>query len=71
MYQSIGVNHWEAINMSLINKYGIQKKISIVVPTLNETPNIKYVFSNIPEFVDEIVVSDGNSTDGTREEIQK
>ncbi|MCE8426169.1 MAG: glycosyltransferase family 2 protein [Candidatus Methanoperedens sp.] len=57
--------------MSLINKYGIEKKISIVVPTLNEGPNIKHVFSNIPEFIDEIVVVDGNSTDGTREEIKK
>jgi glycosyltransferase involved in cell wall biosynthesis len=57
--------------MSMINKNGIEKKISIVIPTLNEGPNIKHVFSNIPEFVDEIVVVDGNSTDGTREEIKK
>lgn len=51
--------------MSLVNKYGIEKKISIVVPTLNESKNIKFVFSNIPEFVDEVVVVDGNSIDGT------
>lgn len=57
--------------MSLIDKYGIEKRISIVIPTLNEGPNIKNVFSNIPEFVDEILVVDGNSTDGTREEIKK
>jgi len=57
--------------MSVINNYGIEKRISLVVPTLNESRNIKHVFSNIPEFVDEIVVVDGNSTDGTREEIKK
>jgi glycosyltransferase involved in cell wall biosynthesis len=57
--------------MSLINKYGVEKRISIVVPTLNECPNIKDVFSNIPEFIDEIVVVDGNSNDGTRDEIKK
>ena len=57
--------------MSLVNKYGMEKRISIVVPTLNEYPNIKHVFSNIPEFIDEIVVVDGNSTDGTRDEILK
>jgi glycosyltransferase involved in cell wall biosynthesis len=57
--------------MSLINKYGVNVRISIVVPTLNECPNIKHVFSNIPEFIDEIVVVDGNSTDGTRDEIKK
>ena len=57
--------------MSLKDKYGYQKNISLVVPTLNEALNIKEVFSNIPEFVDEIIVVDGNSTDGTRDEILK
>lgn len=57
--------------MTLLNKFGIMKRISIVVPTLNESKNIKYLFSNIPEFIDEIVVVDGNSTDGTRDEIIK
>ncbi|NJD51857.1 MAG: glycosyltransferase family 2 protein [Candidatus Methanoperedens sp.] len=57
--------------MSLIDKYGMEKRISIVIPTLNEGPNVKHVFSKIPEFIDEIVVVDGNSTDGTREEIKK
>lgn len=57
--------------MSLINKYNEIKKISVVIPTMNESKNIKEVFPNIPEFVDEIVVVDGNSNDGTREEIRK
>ncbi len=55
--------------MSLKDRYGYQKNISLVVPTLNEALNIKEVFSNIPEFVDEVIVVDGNSTDGTRDEI--
>lgn len=57
--------------MTLFNKFGNMKTISIVVPTLNESKNIKYLFSNIPDFVDEIVVVDGNSTDGTRDEVIK
>ena len=57
--------------MSLKDRYGYQKNISLVIPTLNEVLNIKEVFSNIPEFVDEIIVVDGNSTDGTRDEILK
>lgn len=57
--------------MSLVSKNKQIKQISVVIPTLNEAPNIKDVFSNIPAFVDEIVVVDGNSTDGTREEIIK
>ncbi len=57
--------------LSVVNKHGMEKKISVVVPTLNEAMNIRYVFSNIPGFVDEIVVVDGNSSDGTREEIKR
>ncbi|HWQ96169.1 MAG TPA: glycosyltransferase family 2 protein [Candidatus Methylomirabilis sp.] len=57
--------------MGVINKKKQKKTVSIVMPTINEAGNIKEVFSNIPEFVDEIIVVDGNSTDGTREEIIK
>lgn len=57
--------------MSVVNKNQQKKKITIVIPTINEVENIKEVFPNIPEFIDEIVVVDGNSTDGTREEIMK
>ena len=57
--------------MCVVNKNQKIKKITIVIPTINEAENIKEVFPNIPEFVDEIVVVDGNSTDGTREEIMK
>jgi glycosyltransferase involved in cell wall biosynthesis len=57
--------------MSVVNKNQQTKKITVVIPTKNEAENIKEVFPNIPDFVDEIVVVDGNSTDGTREEIIK
>ncbi len=57
--------------MSLTNKYGEVKNVSLVIPTLNEGSNIKEVFPYIPEFIDEIVVVDGNSADRTRDEILK
>jgi len=51
--------------------YNQVKTISVVIPTLNEVENIKHVFPNIPDYIDEIVVIDGNSQDGTKEEILK
>ena len=40
-------------------------RISVVVPTLNEAKNLPHVLPNIPSWVDEIVLVDGNSTDDT------
>lgn len=57
--------------MSLLNTQGEEKRISVIIPTLNEVSNIKYVFPHIPHFIDEIIVIDGGSTDGTRKEILK
>ena len=43
------------------------KKISVVIPTLNEAGGIRRTMELVPKFVDETVVVDGNSTDRTRE----
>lgn len=51
--------------------YNDEKRISVIIPTLNEAENIKYVFPNIPQFIDEVVVIDGGSVDGTIDEILK
>ncbi len=40
-------------------------RVSIVMPARNEAPNLPHVFARIPEDIYEIVVVDGNSTDGT------
>jgi glycosyltransferase involved in cell wall biosynthesis len=42
-------------------------KISLIIPTRNEESNISQILDLIPEFVDEIFVVDGNSTDKTIE----
>jgi glycosyltransferase involved in cell wall biosynthesis len=39
--------------------------VSVVIPTLNEADNLKHVLPRIPNWVDEILIVDGHSTDGT------
>lgn len=40
-------------------------KISVVIPCFNEEHGIKHVLTTMPDYVDEVVVVDNNSTDGT------
>jgi glycosyltransferase involved in cell wall biosynthesis len=44
---------------------GIVLKVSVVIPTLNEAENLPHVLPRIPGWVDEVVLVDGGSTDGT------
>lgn len=39
--------------------------VSVVVPTLNEAPNLPHVFERLPDGVHEVIVVDGHSTDET------
>lgn len=41
------------------------RRITVVIPCLNEEKGIRKVLSRTPSFVDEIIVVDNNSTDGT------
>jgi glycosyltransferase involved in cell wall biosynthesis len=45
-------------------------KISVVVPTLNEEPNLPFVLPGIGAWVDEVILVDGRSTDRTLEVAQ-
>ena len=42
-----------------------QPTVTVVVPAMNEAPNIGWVISRIPDYVNEILVVDGYSTDDT------
>ena len=44
--------------------------VSVIIPTFNEVDNLKYILPNIPNDY-EIIVVDGNSTDGTLLEAQR
>jgi len=41
--------------------------VSVVIPALNEAENLRHVLPRIPSFVDEVLLVDGYSTDGTVE----
>src|SRR3990172_2047626 len=41
------------------------RKISVVIPCYNEEKGIRKVITKLPDFVDEIIVVDNNSSDGT------
>ncbi|WP_313811096.1 glycosyltransferase family 2 protein [Glutamicibacter sp.] len=40
-------------------------KVSLIIPTLNEAENLNLVLPTIPSIVDEVVIVDSESTDGT------
>lgn len=42
-------------------------RVSLVIPTLNEAENLKWLLPRIPPWVHEIIIVDGRSTDGTVE----
>ncbi len=42
-------------------------KITVIIPCLNEEQGVERVLKSMPEFVDEVIVVDNNSTDKTSE----
>jgi glycosyltransferase involved in cell wall biosynthesis len=46
------------------------QKITVIIPCLNEERGIEKILQAMPEFVDEIIVVDNNSTDRTAEVAQ-
>lgn len=47
-----------------------EPRVSVIVPTFNEAENLPYVFERMPLNVYEVIVVDGNSTDGTVEQAE-
>ncbi|MGW1319083.1 glycosyltransferase family 2 protein [Streptomyces sp. NPDC002426] len=43
----------------------IAPPVSVVIPAMNEAKNLPHVFSTLPDWIHEVVLVDGNSTDDT------
>ncbi|WP_443079198.1 glycosyltransferase family 2 protein [Streptomyces sp. NBC_01498] len=43
----------------------IAPPVSVVIPAMNEAENLPYVFKSLPDWIHEVVLVDGDSTDGT------
>ncbi|MEV4290093.1 glycosyltransferase family 2 protein [Nonomuraea bangladeshensis] len=39
--------------------------VTVIVPAMNEADNLPHVFATLPEWIDEVILVDGNSTDDT------
>jgi glycosyltransferase involved in cell wall biosynthesis len=45
----------------------ITPRVSVVIPAMNEAENLPYVFKSLPDWIHEVVLVDGKSTDDTVE----
>ncbi len=52
---------------SIVSHLPKRPRVSVVIPTLNEAENLPYVLSQLSNDVYEVILVDGNSTDGTIE----
>lgn len=46
-------------------------RVSVIIPTLNEAENLKTLLPHIPRWIDELVIVDGRSTDGTVDVVRE
>jgi glycosyltransferase involved in cell wall biosynthesis len=56
------------VTIDLVAEEAIEQsvaRVSVVIPTLNEERNLPHVLERIPEWVDEVLIVDGLSTDDT------
>ena len=49
----------------LVERRRVSPNVSVVIPTLNEAENLPHVLTRIPDCVNEVILVDGHSTDGT------
>ncbi|WP_217624005.1 glycosyltransferase family 2 protein [Streptomyces sp. TRM64462] len=50
---------------AITSHLAITPPVSVVIPAMNEAENLPYVFKTLPDWIHEVVLVDGNSTDDT------
>jgi glycosyltransferase involved in cell wall biosynthesis len=53
--------------VSISREAALSLNVSVVIPVKNEAANLPYVFNTIPDWISEVVLVDGRSTDNTAE----
>ena len=54
-------------HLQVAGSLAIAPSVSVVIPAKNEARNLPHVFASLPQWVDQIVLVDGHSVDGTAE----
>lgn len=55
----------EEVNVPLFFRLNSRPTVSVVIPCLNEARNLPFVLPRIPQWIDEVIIVDGRSTDDT------
>ncbi|MEN8653090.1 glycosyltransferase family 2 protein [Streptomyces sp. 21So2-11] len=61
----IGVGRISGQYRRISSHLAIAPPVSVVIPAMNEAENLPYVFKTLPDWIHEVVLVDGNSTDDT------
>lgn len=63
----VGANRAATSYRPVSELLAIAPSVSVVIPARNEARNLPHVFATLPDWVDEVIVVDGHSVDGTAE----
>lgn len=55
----------QAVYRPVSSHLAIAPPVSVVIPAMNEAANLPHVFTTLPDWIHEVVLVDGNSTDDT------
>ncbi|MBT2508253.1 glycosyltransferase family 2 protein [Streptomyces sp. ISL-98] len=63
--QGAGVGRIPGQYRRISSHLAIAPPVSVVIPAMNEAENLPYVFKTLPDWIHEVILVDGNSTDDT------